>query len=322
MEKSNDVVSLIVPCLNGEAYLLRCLKSIERQTYGINNLDIILIDDGSSDSTLDIMNQYMKRYPTNIKVICLKENKGLSYARNCGMEYAYGEFVMFVDADDCIDATMIEKMHDKIVEYHCDEVQCGVQKFSVESQCISSKGNKDRFYDLSKKEDRIFHLFSTWIPVWAKLYRKSYLDRNRIRFVDGLVYEDNHFTLLNCCLMKTSYYLDEKLYFYFQNQNGLSISTKNISKLRDHMRACDLVVKELKERGMYDSIMNEMGMELEAQLIWHSYFEPMNQLQVIMNMESKYYEEEIVKKYPNILKNTYLQDIPNPAIKKFLDVLK
>jgi glycosyltransferase involved in cell wall biosynthesis len=96
----SDKVSVIIPCYNVEKYIERCLESLERQTIGIGHMEIICVDDASSDGTEDILRSWEKKYPGSIKVVLSERNNRQGAARNIGMQYASGDWVSFVDSDD------------------------------------------------------------------------------------------------------------------------------------------------------------------------------------------------------------------------------
>ena len=115
-----DKISVIVPVWNAHDYLGRCVESIIDQTY--KNLEILLVDDGSSDDSLAICNRYAEK-DTRIKVFH-KENGGQASARNYALEYATGEYIGFVDNDDWIFPTMYERLHQLMVQYQADVGRC------------------------------------------------------------------------------------------------------------------------------------------------------------------------------------------------------
>ena len=90
-------ISIIIPCYNVEKYVTRCIKSIINQSYGIENMDIILVNDGSKDNTIAIINGFGQKYPENIRVINMPINRGLGAARNIGLDFAEGDYIMFID---------------------------------------------------------------------------------------------------------------------------------------------------------------------------------------------------------------------------------
>lgn len=103
-------ISVIVPCYNCAEYVSNCINSILNQTIGFENIELLLIDDASTDNTSDILKKYEERYPDNIGVILCEKNGRQGTARNIGLQYASGEYVSFVDSDDWIRSDMYERL--------------------------------------------------------------------------------------------------------------------------------------------------------------------------------------------------------------------
>ena len=109
-------VSVIIPCYNAERYIETCMNSLLNQTIGFSNLEVILINDASTDQTLQRLYDYEKQYPDNIMVINYEENKRQGYARNLGIQYSSAKYLTFLDVDDYVSAEMMEKMYLKMEE--------------------------------------------------------------------------------------------------------------------------------------------------------------------------------------------------------------
>ena len=124
MNQNSKIISIIVPIYNSEKYLERCINSILNQTY--TNFELILINDGSKDSSLKICRKYASK--DNRIVVIDKENEGVSIARNMGIQRAKGELISFVDADDYIEKTFLEDMLNVMSKYNVDYVTCGYNR--------------------------------------------------------------------------------------------------------------------------------------------------------------------------------------------------
>ena len=177
-------VSVIVPVYNVEAYLEKCLNSIIEQS--LQNIEIIAVNDGSTDGSDEILNRLSAK-TEKLKVIN-QENQGLSAARNAGINAANGQFVAFVDGDDFISSTMLEKMYGKAVRKNLDIVWCRYQQIDQDGSVVYVSG---RVPDQSKKE--IFkQILAAKLSTMAcnKLFRKELFTQNDVEFPKGRYHED------------------------------------------------------------------------------------------------------------------------------------
>ena len=126
--KANEKISVIVPVYNVKLYLHKCVDSILNQTY--QNIEVLLIDDGSTDGSSDICDSYTEK-DSRIKVVH-KKNGGLSSARNTGLDMATGEYILFVDSDDYIDIEMIRRLYDALVKTGADMGVCNIRMVGVD----------------------------------------------------------------------------------------------------------------------------------------------------------------------------------------------
>lgn len=213
------LISIGIACYNVEKYLQRCMTSILNQTY--SNTEIILVDDGSTDSTGKMCDEYAQQY-SKIKVIH-SSNKGLSSARNISIENALGEFLIFVDPDDYVETNMLEELYNFEKNYNCDIVMFGRYHFN-------SKGEKTINIPIKEtgvipKEEVLKKLFANEIEsqAWQKFYRRSLWDN--VRFQLGRVYAEDiaimHKVFDNA---KTFGNINKPLYYYFVNDSTLTTS--------------------------------------------------------------------------------------------------
>lgn len=220
-----DKISVIVPVFNTEAVMNRCVDSIINQSY--TNLEIILIDDGSSDNSPSICDEY-KRKDSRVKAIH-QNNSGLAQARNKGIECSTGKWILWVDSDDYIDAKLCEKVHSTAVKYQVDIVVFGFSKFYDDGQIESiSNKEKSRLIDVSEAmkqlSDKKIGNFT-----WNRFYKKELFDG--IRYPEGRAYEDIGTTYRLIDKAKAIYFLNSNLYFYYQANNSIThtISQRNIT---------------------------------------------------------------------------------------------
>lgn len=182
-----DKVSIIIPIYNCEEYLSECLDSVLNQTY--KNIEVLMINDGTKDKSNIICRKYAKKY--NWIFIDRKQNKGLSYTRNEGLDNATGKYVMFLDSDDILYKDAIKTLYDEIKSQQSDIVISKINSFN-------SSGNYGYYSDKYLDKEETTNIFKNkklinCISVCAKLYDKKII--NGVRFISGIYHEDNYFTL-------------------------------------------------------------------------------------------------------------------------------
>lgn len=183
-------VSIIMPCYNTEKYIKKTMDSILGQSY--KNIQIIMVDDGSKDSTPQILDNYEKEYPDIVKVIH-KENGGQSTARNVAFEYATGEYVVFWDSDDYADVDYLEKLYTAGKENDSEMILSG-SHYVDENGVILENLN----YPVDKYPDYAGRRLSPH----GKMYKLEFINRHHMRFADGKRYEDNPFNFMAMFLCK------------------------------------------------------------------------------------------------------------------------
>lgn len=221
-------VSVIVPVYKVEKFLPRCLDSIVNQT--LEDIEIICINDGSPDNSLQILEEYAKK-DSRIKIIN-QENAGLSVARNVGMEIAQGEYIGFVDSDDWIDVEFYEKLYTTAKKYDADIGVCSVQS-------VRKFGRKNYLFKYKSEElaeDTYKKYYLCDIPcvgyVWNKIYRTSDIKKFNIMFEPGVYFEDVCFLLESLYNLKRLVTVPEVKYYY-QRDNAGSILRLKSQKIKD-----------------------------------------------------------------------------------------
>ena len=230
-------ISVIVPIYKTEKYLDKCIESIVNQTY--TDIEIILVDDGSPDNCPIMCDEWAKK-DERIKVIH-KENGGLSDARNAGIDIASGEYIGFVDGDDCILPTMYEKLYSAIEANEADLSICGYLYVDEELHQLEaseySSPMKNEVLDSYGAMQRLCTEDKYWYYTTSvnRLYRKYLFDE--IRFPKGVLHEDEYTShrFYNAC--KTVVCIEDCLYLYVQRSNSITTSTYNIRRL-DALEAC------------------------------------------------------------------------------------
>lgn len=231
MSGKGSLVSIIVPVYNVEKYLDRCVASLVQQTY--QNIEIILVDDGSSDVSPGICDEWVKR-DKRVKTIH-KSNAGAGMARNSGMEIARGDWITFVDADDYLDRTAHEKCMKVLQTTKADICFFSGSFVDANGRCRQAKnsfpdllqGKEIRQQLLPKCYGEFYKDPFIMIPIcWMGIYKKDILLKNRIEFVDDRVFgaEDAVFTADACYWAQKVAFINESLYYYCENEASITHS--------------------------------------------------------------------------------------------------
>ena len=239
--QSNELVSIIVPVYNCEKYIDRCIKSLIGQTY--KNLEIIIINDGSTDNSLEIIRKYEKK-DTRIKLID-KNNEGVSVARNFGIKHANGKYLTFVDADDWLELNAIEIYHNVMLEYNVDVVR-GNYYLNKNAESIYKKGKmyefSNKFFDSKGIQEKVvkrFLLSKKSITNFVMLlFIRTEIVKDIIHFNEHLFMMEDvayYFELFQS--INNIYFLDYPQYHYFENSDSATKSKnkylKNIEGIID-----------------------------------------------------------------------------------------
>lgn len=220
LEKSKEpLISVIVPIYNAEQYLDQALSSIENQTYG--NLEIICLNDGSTDSSLVIIEAHAKN-DSRITIID-KENEGYGATCNRGIEAAHGDWISIIEPDDWIEPTMYANMIAHASNFACDADVIKTPYWRIENPDTPSQRKLNCSYRLRMKDieqpftiDDAACLVRHHPSIWSAIYRKSFLDENEIRFhpIPGAGWADNPFLIDTLCRAKNILYVDKPYYCY------------------------------------------------------------------------------------------------------------
>lgn len=241
-------VSVIVPVYNGKKYINKCVNSILRQTF--KDIEIILVDDGSTDNTLDILREYEKKFP-NVKVIS-SINLGAGGARNIGLDASHGEYILFVDADDFLREDMIEVLYKNAVSNDADIVRCGrctyFENIKLDSYNSSYYNEYKKIINPKKEKDYVFNEMPT---VWNKLIRRNLFDD--IRFREHLKWEDGPVIRPITAKANKIVFLYDRMYMYRINLNNTTIRDflYPTEKVLDVFTGLDDLKYNFKKIGLY-----------------------------------------------------------------------
>lgn len=214
-------VSIIIPVYNVEKYLQRCIDSLRAQTY--TNTEMIFVDDGSADSSYQILQQAEKT-DSRIRVFS-QENAGPSAARNLGMDHSTGEYIMFCDSDDTVEPTWTEKMVGAIQEHPDALVTCGFSRLDENGNTLKTQIMPSGIYD--KKEYFQYYYSGLSGSSCNKIYRKDSIRNSNLRFSGNCRYAEDamlNLDYLDC--VKEIFILDEALYNYYAYCSVTTLSSK------------------------------------------------------------------------------------------------
>ena len=237
-----DLISVIVPIYNVEEYLDECIESICNQTY--DNLEIIMIDDGSTDRSGNIADKWAKL--DKRCNIYHKKNEGISVARNCGIEKAKGKFLIFVDSDDLLEKNMIERLHQEALKEQVDMVCCGIKRRGAEGDYVKEYRVLSRIYTFSEYLYEMYSrengsgdidMFLPLVAAWNKIYKRSLFED--IKYPIGKICEDN--AIIHRIVHKASKikWINEPLYVYRERQGSLMKSTFSPKRMDDFYSQLD-----------------------------------------------------------------------------------
>ncbi len=245
-------ISIIIPCYNVEKYLDRCFQSLRGQTLGFEHMELIFVNDASTDGTLDKLTDLEQQYPDNIIVINFTENRRQGAARNVALEYASAPYIGYVDSDDWVDVTMFEKMLAAMEKYDCDFVECRWDLARSENhKSPVKKLGKPGYLDLSDKaaKDEFIGTQVGLTALWNKVFKKSFLVENDIFCPEQIRYEDIFFCYLAFLYAKSYYRIDEALYHYFVNPEG-TVQRRSQEYQFDKMDIALGFLQTCRERGL------------------------------------------------------------------------
>ena len=301
-------LSIIVPVYNmvANGKLEFCLDSLLQQT--IDDYEIIAIDDASTDASFEILNQYHDRYPSIFTVLKHARNKKQGGAKNTGLEIARGEWISFIDSDDWVAPDFYEKLLDKAMQTGADLVGCDYclvssHTFEVGEIIQNNKISQTGILDDEKHKSLLMRPGSMVI----KIYKHENIKKNHLRFPESIFYEDN------CAGPVWSLYfhhyekVEEPLYYYYQH-NSSTVHYITEQKCRNRMEAAQLLLKEMKTRGMMERYPEEVEYrftELFYAITLFSYMLGVKHKKLSFVKELR---DTMLQEFPDFQKNKYFQE--------------
>lgn len=289
-------VSVIIPCYNAKNYISKCLDIILKDK--LKEKEIIVINDGSKDNTLEILNEYKKKYQ-EITIINQK-NSGQAVARNKGLEKAKGEYITFIDIDDYISKDMLYKMYNHAKNNKSDYVYCDYyEHYENEDKIIRNHHTEDI------KKDVILANFAPW----GKLISKDLIVKKDFKFCEGKIFEDIAVIPFLAASSKNPTYLKEPLYFYNLTNNDSTTRKKKYDKrFEDIIYISDYLYKLITSNNLLDQNYKEfeyiyLDSILKSGILkLAKYREGLKSIPIL--------RKNVKQKFPNMIKNSYFKEEP------------
>ena len=254
-------VSIVLPVYNVEQYLRQCLDSIINQTF--KDFECICVNDGSTDSSLQILQEYAKK-DKRFKIIS-QENRGLSAARNTGLQMVQSPYVTFIDSDDWILDKYIEVLYKNITLRHYDIACACHQCYYEDTNDYKNSKNISKIKNILYKkytnlEDKI-NIIDSSRNVWNKIYKNSFIKENRLNFFEDIYSaEDYAFNFLSFLYTDKYVFCDDNLYFYRKRTNSL---TNNDEKIRiETLKSFLKIMEALINRNFNDKLFTDIYIKL------------------------------------------------------------
>lgn len=315
-------ISVICPVYNSEQYIHRTIDSIINQTFGFKNIELIFVDDCSTDSSYEIINSYAEEYE-NILLFKSEENHGYpGFGRNLGIEKADAEYIMFIDNDDAYEADFCEKMYGLISSEDLDLVSANyniIKKTHVEKLSIFNLINdydkeeeNKKYIDLSQ----LFYLKGS--EIWCKIFKKSIIKDNDLKFIENGLNEDTIFLYEYYSNAKRILFIDYYGYKWYRDGENLSYYTpkSTYSFLESFYKMYDLL-DNLYENVNWNRVFRY---HIEWSLIRISFsYENKNQLE---DMIKKLYDFEKKINFNSYLNYSWLNPINKLLLKKHFFTVK
>ena len=292
-------VSVIVPFYNVENYIEKCLQTLVGQT--LDDIEIILVNDGSKDRSKIVVDKFLKQYPEKI-VYLEKENGGLSDARNYAIPYAKGEYIAFLDSDDYVEKTMYKDMYELAKKEDSDMVECN---FYWE---YPDKKKEDVGIVYNGKKEMLEKIR---VVAWNKLIRKEVLEKSKVLFPKGLRYEDVEFTYKLIPYLDKISFLKKPCVHYIQREG--SISNNQNERNEEIFDILANVIDFYKANNLYDEYKDE----LEYVYIRYAFC---SSLLRIVKIKDEFVQRKLLDLTWEKVNTTFPEWKKNPVLKKKKDL--
>lgn len=268
-------LSIIVPIYNVSDYLEECLDSI----YSLKEQDyeVILVNDGSTDNSLEIITHYYVKFPEKTIVIN-QENRGLSGSRNSGLQCASGEYIAFIDSDDIVDASQFEHFVKSVIQ---DDLDIGLGEYSrligdelILTKSIQKRLNKSKVQFLQDGQNFMNHFIepvtnNVRVETWVNLYKRDFLMKNNLSFVEKLLHEDTLFFFRAFSIAKKVKYYPIVFYWYRERSGSIMANASSLPSAFNKLYIIDELLMDIEANQFSNRALNSCLVAMYFSLIRH-----------------------------------------------------
>ncbi len=310
-------ISVVVPCYNVAMYLDKCMYYLLHQTIGIENMEIILVNDASTDDgeTWELITEYERKFPDTIIAVSLEQNMRQGGARNVGITYASGAYLIFCDADDWLLKETLEHCYCVAEEYDADIVEFLIQNvYDRDAEVLLECGTQSRLIVLDTEEKRKEYLLASTeqlsLGSQKKFYKMSIIREHQASFAEHLIIEEPSFTVPLRLYEKRHYFLDERLYVCFLSLG--STMRGNWGERRwDSLKVWLHLMGDLEHRGLLQKYYAELEYLFFSRGYGLSMRMVMQKGYILSEEEFKFLTNIILEIFPNVRENQYIKSKNN-----------
>ena len=305
---NNCKVSIVVPVYNAEKYLKKCVDSLLSQDY--KNIEIILVDDGSKDSSPKMCDEYKKKN-NRVKVIH-KKNSGVSAARNSGIDIVTGDYVTFVDADDYVSKEYISYLVNNAIEEDA-EISLTTYPYKVTNNKVSNPENKEENKRVLTGKDaaKMMLYYKIVISSWSKMFSADFINKNNIRFEEHLSYGEGFDFVIHSMINAEKVVISDKKIYYYRVDNENSAMTVFKEKMVTGSIDSQVSIKNRIENKFKNK--EELGEMQKAYNYsnWHTHCDNLNTIYGShANKDYKELSKEVSKVCRNKAKSAFNSNVP------------
>lgn len=298
------MISIILPIYNMQEYIAECLESVINQTY--KDLEIICVNDFSMDNSMTIVKNYAKK-DKRIKIVNNDRNRGLGGARNAGLDIAQGEYIIFCDTDDKLEPDFVEELYININKYDSDMAFCDVNLLNNDGSITSCKPFHDMSicnYETFSPKENFENFTNIWPSAWNKIYKKSIIDKNKLRYHENILYEDHTFYYEYLLNSEKVSHVNKPLYIY-RHQRSASIMKDVSPRIFEIFTILGYIENIFRDNAsslnLNDEILNRILVKLSVRLLWER--------TINFHNKNNKVQKEFIKKSKSFLKKYSKTDI-------------